>query len=109
MIVAQFDVRWQLGFCKARCSRRSNHGWTVLIAYIVLQYYYRTYTALLASDNGVEVGVIYFSSFNHFSRSLCVLARASVLTIGRYQPALLSMYVTVAKKVRVVFKLERFI
>ena len=78
---AQFDVSGKFGFGEARRSSRRDNSRTVLVAYVVLQHNYRTNAALFASNNGVEVGVVDFSSFYQCSRSLCV--RALPLTCGR--------------------------
>ena len=53
----------QLGFVLLARYRGGNNGRTVFVADIVLNYKYRTYSALFRADYRTEICVVYFSSF----------------------------------------------
>lgn len=63
-ISAELNVSWKPGFVRSRGYCGGDDRWTVAIAGVILDYQYRTDSALLAADNGTQVGVIDISSFN---------------------------------------------
>ncbi|MPN61993.1 hypothetical protein SDC9_209739 [bioreactor metagenome] len=57
-------MRWQFGFVYLRGNGRRYDGRTEPVASIVLNDKHRAHAALLAPDNGAQVGIIYVASFD---------------------------------------------